>query len=83
MQQWEMTEVFTFPNVLGNVIEGTSFKVEPNWQYDVTEESILLKGVYVVKGHVNFDFKPIEETEKIEGIYDKTKDNKILDWFKQ
>ena len=68
MQQWEMTEVFTFPSVLGNVLDGTSFKVEPNWQQEVKDESILLRGVYVVKGHVNFDFEPVEDAEKIEGI---------------
>lgn len=68
MQQWEMTEVFTFPSMLGSVTEETSFKVEPNWQQEVSDDSILLKGVYVVKGHVHFDFEPVEDAEKVEGV---------------
>lgn len=44
--------------------------------------AILLYRAYV---YVDKTFiTPYKETmEKIEGIYDKTKDNKILDWFKQ
>ena len=69
MKQWEMSEVFTFPTYLGNVIDASSVQVVPNWQQEEKEDSIVIKGVYVIKGHVQFDFVPREDEQEQTGIY--------------
>ncbi|WP_274307592.1 alanine racemase [Solibacillus daqui] len=68
MQKWEMSEVLRFPEHFGTVQEGSIIKVEPNWQSEVNADSIIVKGVYVLKGHMHFDFKENESNSK-DGIY--------------
>lgn len=68
MQQWVMNENFIFPRFLGSVIGTPQVTVKPNWQHRVEKDSILVKGVYVIKGHVQFDFVPVEEELAEEGI---------------
>ncbi|MCH7322248.1 alanine racemase [Solibacillus sp. MA9] len=68
MQKWEMSEVLRFPEHFGTVQEGSIIKVEPNWQSEVNADSIIVKGVYVLKGHMQFDFKENESISK-DGIY--------------
>ncbi|AWE08184.1 alanine racemase [Lysinibacillus sp. 2017] len=68
MLEWKMTEAFTFPSYLGNVT-GATLTVKPNWQQEELEDSIVLKGVYVIKGNVQFDFIPIEDEKAIEGTF--------------
>lgn len=68
MQQWEINENFIFPSFLGNVIGTPSIQVKPSWQQQVENESVLLNGVYVIKGHVQFDFNPIEDEQQPQGI---------------
>ena len=63
-----MNENFIFPNFLGNVIGTPSIQVKPSWQQQVENESVILNGVYIVKGHVQFDFEPIEQEQQQEGI---------------
>lgn len=68
MPEWEMNEIFTFPSHLGSVT-GASLHVKPNWQQEEIEDSIVLKGVYVIKGNVQFDFVPLESEQETEGIF--------------
>lgn len=68
MQNWQMQEVLCFPAHFGTVQQGSVIKVEPNWHSEMTESSIVLKGVYVLKGSMQFDFKEREETEQ-EGTF--------------
>ena len=68
IQKWEMSEVLRFPEQFGTVQEGSVIKVEPNWQSEVNGDSIIVKGVYVLKGHMHFDFKENESISE-DGIY--------------
>ncbi len=68
MLEWKMTEAFTFPSYLGNVT-GATLTVKPNWQQEELEDSIVLKGVYVIKGNVQFDFVPTDDEKSIEGTF--------------
>ena len=68
MLEWKMTEAFTFPSYLGNVT-GATLRVKPNWQQEELEDSIVLKGVYVIKGNVQFDFVPTDDEKSIEGTF--------------
>lgn len=68
MQNWQMQEVLCFPAHFGTVQKGSVIKVEPNWHSEMTESSIVLKGVYVLKGSMQFDFKEREEIEQ-EGTF--------------
>jgi hypothetical protein len=68
MQQWEMKEMFTFPKQLGNVLENSKIVVEPKWHEEINEDSVVIRGIYVVKGNVQFDHVAREE-EIDEGIY--------------
>lgn len=68
MQQWEMKETFTFPKQLGNVQENSKIVVEPKWHEEINEDSVVLRGIYVVKGNIQFDHAARED-ESEEGIY--------------
>ncbi|MGN7476790.1 alanine racemase [Solibacillus silvestris] len=68
MQQWEMNEMFTFPKQLGNVLANSKIVVEPKWHEETKDDSIVLRGIYVLKGNIQFDHVPREE-EIEEGIY--------------
>lgn len=68
MQQWEMNERFTFPKQLGNVQQNSKIVVEPKWHEEVIEDSVVIRGIYVVKGNIQFDHKAREE-EIEDGIY--------------
>ncbi|WP_336046357.1 alanine racemase [Solibacillus ferritrahens] len=68
MQQWEMNEMFTFPKQLGNIQQNSKIVVEPKWHEEINEDSVVLRGIYVVKGNIQFDHKAREE-EIEEGIY--------------
>lgn len=57
MQNWQMQEVLCFPAHFGTVQQGSVIKVEPNWHSENKEDSIVIKGVYVLKGNMQFDFK--------------------------
>ena len=57
MQNWQMKEVLCFPAHFGTVQQGSVIKVEPNWHSENKEDSIVIKGVYVLKGNMQFDFK--------------------------
>lgn len=63
-----MSEVLRFPEQFGTVQQGSIIKVEPNWQSEVNGDSIIVKGVYVLKGHMHFDFKENESVSE-DGIY--------------
>lgn len=63
-----MSEVLRFPEQFGTVQQGSIIKVEPNWQSEVNGDSIIVKGVYVLKGHMHFDFKENESVSE-NGIY--------------
>ena len=60
MQNWQMQEVLCFPAHFGTVQQGSVIKVEPNWHSEKNEDSIVVKGVYVLKGNMQFDFKERE-----------------------
>lgn len=60
MQNWQMKEVLCFPAHFGTVQQGSIIKVEPNWHSENKEDSIVIKGVYVLKGNMQFDFKERE-----------------------
>lgn len=60
MQNWQMQEVLCFPAHFGTVQPGSKIKVEPNWHSEKNEDSIVVKGVYVLKGNMQFDFKERE-----------------------
>ncbi len=68
MQQWEMKETFTFPKQLGNVQENSKIVVEPKWHEEINEDSVVVRGIYVVKGNIQFDHVARED-ETEEGIY--------------
>lgn len=68
MQQWEMKETFTFPKQLGNVQENSKIVVEPKWHEEISEDSVVVRGIYVVKGNIQFDHVARED-EIEEGIY--------------
>lgn len=68
MQQWEMKETFTFPKQLGNVRENSKIAVEPKWHEEISEDSVVVRGIYVVKGNIQFDHVARED-EIEEGIY--------------
>ena len=68
MQQWEMKETFTFPKQLGNVQENSKIVVEPKWHEEISEDSVVVRGIYVVKGNIQFDHVA-REHEIEEGIY--------------
>lgn len=68
MQQWEMKETFTFPKQLGNVQENSKIVVEPKWHEEISEDSVVVRGIYVVKGNIQFDHVAREEDVE-EGIY--------------
>ena len=63
-----MSEVLRFPEQFGTVQDGSVIKVEPNWHSEVNGDSIIVKGVYVLKGHMHFDFKENESSSE-DGIY--------------
>ena len=68
IQKWEMSEVLRFPEQFGTVQDGSVIKVEPNWHSEVNGDSIIVKGVYVLKGHMHFDFKENDSSSE-DGIY--------------
>ncbi|MEK5077489.1 alanine racemase [Solibacillus sp. FSL W7-1436] len=68
MQQWEMKETFTFPKQLGNVQENSKIVVEPKWHEEISEDSVVVRGIYVVKGNIQFDHVARED-EIEDGIY--------------
>ena len=68
MQQWHMNETFTFPKQLGNIQQNSKIVVEPKWHEEFNEDSVVIRGIYVVKGNIQFDHKAREE-EIEEGIY--------------
>lgn len=68
MQNWQMQEVLSFPAHFGTVQQGSIIKVEPNWQSETNEDSIVIKGVYVLKGNMQFDFKEHEQASE-EGTF--------------
>ncbi|MCM3720672.1 alanine racemase [Solibacillus isronensis] len=68
MQKWEMKETFTFPKQLGNVQENSKIVVEPKWHEEISEDSVVVRGIYVVKGNIQFDHVARED-EIEEGIY--------------
>lgn len=68
MQQWEMSEIFTFPKHLGNVLANSKIEVVPKWHEEINEDSVMLKGIYVLKGNIQFDHIAREEDLE-EGIY--------------
>lgn len=68
MQQWEMSEIFTFPKHLGNVLANSKIEVIPKWHEELNEDSVMLRGIYVLKGNIQFDHVAREE-DLDEGIY--------------
>lgn len=68
MQNWQMQEVLCFPAHFGTVQQGSVIKVEPNWHSEHKEDSIVIKGVYVLKGNMQFDFKEREASAQ-EGMF--------------
>lgn len=68
MQQWEMSEIFTFPKHLGNVLAKSKIEVIPKWHEELNEDSVMLRGIYVLKGNIQFDHVAREE-DLDEGIY--------------
>lgn len=67
-----MQEQLCFPTHFGSVQPGSTIRVEPNWHSETNEDSIVVKGVYVLKGNMQFDFKerevPLQEGTFIEHI---------------
>lgn len=68
MQQWEMSEIFTFPKHLGNVLANSKIEVVPKWHEELNEDSVMLRGIYVLKGKIQFDHIAREE-DIDEGVY--------------
>ena len=53
--EWDIQEVFSFPESLGQVVEVIEVAVSPKWQKEELTDSVRLSGIYHVKATVRLE----------------------------